>query len=99
LKSKMFLLWAAAALVTAPYSTAIALGQQADYDVINLGTPLGGSFAISAGISAAGFLGGYANLPDNVTQARSSLVPLGNQGLGHARRIEQRPAEPVLRFL
>ena len=68
MKSKKFLLCTMAALVTAPYSTVIALGQQPAYDVINLGTPLGGSFAISAGISSAGFLGGYANVTGDASQ-------------------------------
>jgi probable HAF family extracellular repeat protein len=63
-KSKKFLLCA----MTTLFATATALGQQAGYDVINLGTPLGGNFAIAGGISPAGFLGGYANLPNNVNQ-------------------------------
>ena len=64
MKSKKLLLCAMTALVT----TATALGQQSAYDVINLGTPLGGSFAIAAGISPAGYLGGYANLTGDATQ-------------------------------
>ena len=68
MKSKKFLLCALAALATAPYSTVMALGQQPAYDVINLGTPLGGSFAIAAGISADGYLGGYANLTGDASQ-------------------------------
>jgi probable HAF family extracellular repeat protein len=63
-KSKNLLLCSMATLVT----TATALAQQPTYDVINLGTPLGGNFAIAAGISPGGFLGGYANLPDNASQ-------------------------------
>jgi probable HAF family extracellular repeat protein len=63
-KSKKFLLCAMTALAT----TATALGQQAAFDVINLGTPLGGSFAIAAGISPAGYLGGYANLTGDASQ-------------------------------
>jgi probable HAF family extracellular repeat protein len=68
LKSNKLLLCAMAALVTAPYSTVGALGQQPAYDVINLGTPLGGSFAISAGISPLGYLGGYANVTGDASQ-------------------------------
>ena len=45
-----------------------ALGQQSAYDVINLGPPLGGSFAIAAGISPAGYLGSYANLTGDASQ-------------------------------
>jgi len=37
--------------------------------LINLGTPLGGPFAIVAGISYGGYLGGYGNLPDNSQHA------------------------------
>lgn len=68
MKSNKLLLCAMAALVTAPYSTVGALGQQPAYDVINLGTPLGGSFAISGGISPLGFLGGYANVTGDASQ-------------------------------
>jgi probable HAF family extracellular repeat protein len=68
LKSKKLLLCTMAGLLTAPYATVMALGQQAAYDVINLGTPLGGSFAISAGISPEGYLGGYANLTGDASQ-------------------------------
>jgi probable HAF family extracellular repeat protein len=68
LKSNKLLLCALAALVIAPYSTVVALGQQPAYDVINLGTPLGGSFAISGGISPLGFLGGYANVTGDASQ-------------------------------
>jgi probable HAF family extracellular repeat protein len=63
-KSKKLLLCVLTALAT----TATALGQQAAYDVINLGTPLGGSFAIAAGISPAGYLGGYANVTGDTSQ-------------------------------
>jgi probable HAF family extracellular repeat protein len=52
----------------------VGLSQQAatkapSYDLINLGTPLGGPFAIVGGISYGGYLGGYANLPDNSQHA------------------------------
>jgi probable HAF family extracellular repeat protein len=68
LKSNKLFLCAMAALITTPYSTVVALGQQPAYDVINLGTPLGGSFAISAGISPLGYLGGYANVTGDASQ-------------------------------
>ncbi len=74
----MFLL---CALVASPYSTGMALGQ-AQYDVINLGTPLGGSFAISAGISPLGFLGGYANLPGDASQHAVLWYPNRTKDLG-----------------
>ena len=68
MKSKKLLLCAMAAVVTAPYAAGTALGQQPAYDVINLGAPLGGSFAISAGISPAGYLGGHANVTGDASQ-------------------------------
>ena len=50
------------------------MGQQAassnlSYEVINLGTPLGGSLAAVQTISLQGFLAGYANLPNNAQHA------------------------------
>ena len=55
MKSKNLLLCSMATLAT----TATALAQQPAYDVINLGTPLNGNFAIAAGISPARFVNGY----------------------------------------
>ena len=49
MKSRVFLFFQMALLVTLPPSIGTAFSQS--YDVVNLGTPLGGSFAISAGIS------------------------------------------------
>ena len=63
-----------ALLVALPSSIGVAVGQQAtnpnlSYEVINLGTPLGGSLAAVQTISLQGFLAGYANLPDNAQHA------------------------------
>jgi probable HAF family extracellular repeat protein len=71
MKSKLPLLLT---LATLPFSVGVGLSQQAAikaprYDLINLGTPLAGPFAIVAGISYGGYLGGYANLPDNSQHA------------------------------
>jgi probable HAF family extracellular repeat protein len=65
----------------------VGLSQQAatkapSYDLINLGTPLGGSFAIVAGISYGGFLGGYANIPDNSAQHAILWYPNNTKDLG-----------------
>ena len=38
------------------------------YDVINLGTPLGGSFAAAVGINPLGIIAGYGTLPGDETQ-------------------------------
>ncbi len=67
MKSKSPLL-SLALLVALPSSIGVAVGQQAassnlSYEVINLGTPLGGSLAAVQTISLQGFLAGYANLP------------------------------------
>jgi probable HAF family extracellular repeat protein len=78
LKSKKSLLCAMATLVT----TATALGQQPAYDVINLGTPLGGSFALAAGISPDGFLGGYANVTGDASQHAVLWYPNKTKDLG-----------------
>jgi probable HAF family extracellular repeat protein len=64
MKSKKSLLCAMATLVT----TAAALGQQPAYDVVNLGSPLGGSFATATGISPVGFIGGYADVTGDASQ-------------------------------
>ena len=75
-------------LATLPSSIGVGLSQQAaatkapSYDFINLGTPLGGSFAIAAGISYGGFLGGYANTPDNASQHAILWYPNNTKDLG-----------------
>jgi probable HAF family extracellular repeat protein len=85
MKSRIFSALQMALLVTLPPSLGTALGQQPaiqSYDVINLGTPLGGSFAISAGIGTAGFLGGYANLPGDKSQHAILWLPGSTRDLG-----------------
>jgi probable HAF family extracellular repeat protein len=84
MKSKLTLLLI---LATLPFSVGVGLSQQAatkapSYDLINLGTPLGGSFAIVAGISYGGFLGGYANVPDNTAQHAILWYPNNTKDLG-----------------
>jgi probable HAF family extracellular repeat protein len=81
MKSKLPLLLILAAL------PGVGLSQQAatkapSYDLINLGTPLGGSFALVGGISYGGFLGGYANTPDNVSQHAILWYPNTTKDLG-----------------
>ncbi|HEX3940811.1 MAG TPA: hypothetical protein VHX11_04945, partial [Acidobacteriaceae bacterium] len=53
----------------------------ASYDVINLGTPLGGFFAIAVGVNTEGVISGYGNLPSNETQ--HALLWLG----GHTKDL------------
>jgi probable HAF family extracellular repeat protein len=84
MKSKATLLLV---LATLPSSVGIGFSQQAaiktpNYDLINLGTPLGGEFAIAAGISYGGFLGGYANTPDNTSQHAILWYPNTTKDLG-----------------
>jgi probable HAF family extracellular repeat protein len=80
MKSKMLSLFQVAVIATLPPSLGTAFSQ--NYQVINLGTPLGGSFAIAAGISDGGFLGGYANLPNNTTQHALLWLPGSTKDLG-----------------
>ncbi len=80
MKSRVFLFFQMALLVTLPPSIGTAFSQS--YDVVNLGTPLGGSFAISAGISPGGFLGGYANLTGDKTQHAILWLPGSTRDLG-----------------
>jgi probable HAF family extracellular repeat protein len=75
-KSPLFLM-----LAMLPYAAGAATNPPS-YDLINLGTPLGGSFAIVAGISYGGFLGGYANLPDNTAQHAILWYPNTTKDLG-----------------
>jgi probable HAF family extracellular repeat protein len=54
-------------------SSGIALGQQpaapaVSYEPLNLGTPLGGTFAIGQTLSLGGFVAGYSTLPGDATQ-------------------------------
>jgi probable HAF family extracellular repeat protein len=81
MKSKFPLLLVLAAL------PGVGLSQQAatkapSYDLINLGTPLNGNFAIVAGISYGGYLGGYANTSDNSAQHAILWYPNNTKDLG-----------------
>ena len=80
MKSKVLSLFQVALIATLPPSLGTAFSQ--NYQVINLGTPLGGSFALAAGISDGGFLGGYANLPNNTTQHAIIWLPGSTKDLG-----------------
>jgi probable HAF family extracellular repeat protein len=80
MKSKMLSLFQVALLATLPASVGTAFGQS--YLITNLGTPLGGSFALAGGISDAGFVGGYANLPDNKSQHAVLWIPGSIKDLG-----------------
>jgi probable HAF family extracellular repeat protein len=80
MKSKVLTLFQVAMIATLPPSLGTAFSQ--NYQVINLGTPLGGSFALAAGISDGGFLGGYANLPNNTTQHAIIWLPGSTKDLG-----------------
>ncbi len=76
-----------ALLATLSPSSGIALGQQAatpnlTYDVINLGTPLGGTFANAQTLSLQGFVAGYANLTGDVAQHAVLWRPNGTKDLG-----------------
>jgi probable HAF family extracellular repeat protein len=84
MKSKLLSLFQVALIVTVPPSLGTALSQATtqNYQAINLGAPLGGSFAIAAGISDGGFLGGYANLPNNTSQHALLWLPGSTKDLG-----------------
>jgi probable HAF family extracellular repeat protein len=84
MKLKMLSFFQVALIVTLPPSLGTAFSQATTqkYEAINLGAPLGGSFAIAAGISDGGFLGGYANLPDNKTQHALLWLPGSIKDLG-----------------
>ena len=65
----------------------IALGQHAaapvvSYDTINLGTPLGGTFATAQGLSFDVFVAGYSTLPGDATQHVVLWRPNGTKDLG-----------------
>ncbi len=54
-------------------ASGVALGQHAatpavSYETINLGTPLGGTFATGQTLSLSGFVAGYSTLPGDTTQ-------------------------------
>ena len=76
-----------ALLATLSLSSVVALGQQAatpavSYESINLGTPLGGTFATGQGVSVGGFVAGYSTLPGDATQHVVLWLPNGTKDLG-----------------
>jgi probable HAF family extracellular repeat protein len=85
MKTKMLL--PVALLATLTPSSGVALGQQAatpavSYESINLGTPLGGTFAIGQTLSLQGFVAGYSTLPGDATQHVVLWRPNGTKDLG-----------------
>jgi probable HAF family extracellular repeat protein len=71
MKTKMLLPVALLAMLSP--SSGVALGQKAatpavSYEAINLGTPLGGTFAVGQTLSLDGFVAGYSTLPGDLTQ-------------------------------
>jgi probable HAF family extracellular repeat protein len=65
----------------------VALGQRAvtpavSYDTINLGTPLGGTFATAQALSLGIFVAGYSTLPGDATQHVVLWRPNGTKDLG-----------------
>jgi probable HAF family extracellular repeat protein len=87
MKSKILLPCQVALLVTLPLSTGLAPAQQAaiqppGYTVVNLGTPLGGPFALAQTIGLEGFVAGYASLPGDVTTHAVFWRPNGITDLG-----------------
>jgi len=85
MNSKMFL--PVAFLATLSPSLGVALGQQPassrlSYDVINLGTPLGGTFASAQTLSLQGFVAGYSNLTGDVAEHAVLWLPNGTKDLG-----------------
>jgi probable HAF family extracellular repeat protein len=85
MNSKMFL--PVALLATLSPSLGVALGQQiatpsVSYDVINLGTPLGGTFANAQTLSLQGFVAGYANVTGDVAEHAVLWRPNGTRDLG-----------------
>jgi probable HAF family extracellular repeat protein len=76
-----------ALLATLSPSLGVALGQQPaaptlTYDLINLGTPLGGPFANAQTISLQGFVAGSAVLTGDVAQHAVLWRPNGTKDLG-----------------
>jgi probable HAF family extracellular repeat protein len=68
-------------------SQGVALGQQAaapslSYYVINLGTPLGGTFANAQTLSLQGFVAGYANVTNDVAKHAVLWRANGTKDLG-----------------
>src|ERR1700730_13347230 len=74
-------------LATLSPSFGVALGQQPaaphlSYDVINLGTPLGGTFANAQTLSLQGFVAGWANVTGDVAEHAVLWRPNGIKDLG-----------------
>jgi probable HAF family extracellular repeat protein len=74
-------------LATLTTSLGVALGQQPaaphfGYDVINLGTPLGGTFANAQTLSLQGFVAGWANLTGDVAEHAVLWRTNGTKDLG-----------------
>src|ERR1700761_2838465 len=65
MKSSVLSLLQVALFAALPPAVGTAFSQT--YTVTNLGTPLGGSFALAGGIGSGSY-GGYANLANNTTQ-------------------------------
>lgn len=87
MKSKLLSFCQVALLVAMPLSMGLALAQQAanqspSYSVVNLGTPLGGPFALAQTISLEGFVAGYASLPGDMTSHAVLWQPNGFTDLG-----------------
>jgi probable HAF family extracellular repeat protein len=85
MNSKMFL--PVALLATLSPSLGVALGQQLaaphlSYDVINLGTPLGGTFANAQTLSLQGFVAGWANVTGDVAEHAVLWRTNGTKDLG-----------------
>jgi probable HAF family extracellular repeat protein len=75
------------ALLTTLTSTGVALGQQpaasnVSYNVVNLGTPLGGTFANAQTLSLQGFVAGYANVTGDVAEHAVLWLPNSTKDLG-----------------
>ena len=80
MKSKIFSLFQVALIATLPASLGIAFGRiSRDRES---GHAFGRLVAIAAGISDGGFLGGYANLPNNTTQHALLWLPGSTKDLG-----------------
>jgi probable HAF family extracellular repeat protein len=73
MKSRAFTLFTTAIFCALPVSSGFAQNSQnhnqpPSYQVITLGTPLGGAFAIGMSVNARGWVGGYGNLATNAAQ-------------------------------
>ena len=74
-----------ALIVTLSPSSGVALGQATpavSYEVINLGTPLGGAFANAQTLSLQGFVAGYSTVTGDVAEHAVLWQPNGTKDLG-----------------